>query len=260
MLNERIYMTISLGLSASEVSVRTQRLVSLMKMKIGPKAILVISVVTLVGIGSWLRAAYAKPWMDRKAAESITLGLEHSDTLKLGDIIFQTSRSPQSRAIQFATHSPWSHCGILVRRQGHWSVLEAAQPVKYTSLSEWIGRGKEGKFMVMRVRATSSHHGPSDIQALVNTGATFLGKSYDPLFGWGDDRIYCSELVWKTYHRAWGVDLGQIQTLGQLDLSSPSAPSLKKARLGSGDLPTDTLITPEAIRRSPLLELVVENP
>ena len=260
MLNERIYMTISLGLSASEVSVRTQRLVSLMKMKIGPKAILVISVVTLVGIGSWLRAAYAKPWMDRKTAERIALGLEHSDTLKIGDIVFQTSRSPQSRAIQSATHSPWSHCGILIRRQGHWAVLEAVEPVKYTSLSEWIDRGKQGKFLVMRLRSALVRRGSTDIQALVNTGATYLGKSYDPLFGWGDDRIYCSELVWKTYHRAWGVDLGQIQTLGQLDLSSPSVQALKKARLGPGCLPTDTLITPEAIRTSPLLERVLEYP
>jgi hypothetical protein len=29
------------------------------------------------------------------------------------------------------------------------------------------------------------------------TGEGFLGKDYDLTFGWSDERLYCSELVWK---------------------------------------------------------------
>lgn len=50
--------------------------------------------------------------------------------LREGDIIFQTSLSPQSRAIQLATRSSWSHCGILYKRGGRFYVFEAAQTVK----------------------------------------------------------------------------------------------------------------------------------
>lgn len=35
------------------------------------------------------------------------------DSLRNGDLIFQTSKSAQSQAIQAATHSPYSHCGIV---------------------------------------------------------------------------------------------------------------------------------------------------
>ena len=42
-----------------------------------------------------------------------------------GDIVFQISRSPQSRAIQLATHSPYSHMGIVFLRNKDIFVLEA---------------------------------------------------------------------------------------------------------------------------------------
>ncbi len=48
-----------------------------------------------------------------------------------GDIIFQISRSSQSKAIQLATHSI-SHTGMLVMRNKKPYVFEAVEPVKYT--------------------------------------------------------------------------------------------------------------------------------
>ncbi|WP_265733451.1 YiiX/YebB-like N1pC/P60 family cysteine hydrolase [Acinetobacter sp. ANC 3832] len=53
-----------------------------------------------------------------------------------GDIIFQTSKSAQSVVIQKATHSPYSHMGMIVKKQGKLWVLEAIQPVKYTALKQ----------------------------------------------------------------------------------------------------------------------------
>ena len=55
-----------------------------------------------------------------------------------GDIVFHTSRSAQSQAIQLATKSPYSHMGIVYLRDGKPFVLEAVQPVKLTPLDEWI--------------------------------------------------------------------------------------------------------------------------
>jgi hypothetical protein len=37
-------------------------------------------------------------------------------TARDGDIVFQTSRSSQSLAIQAATHSPYSHMGMVLMR------------------------------------------------------------------------------------------------------------------------------------------------
>src|SRR5262249_21128739 len=55
-----------------------------------------------------------------------------------GDIVFQTSKSNQSRAIQLATRSPYSHMGLILLRDGKPFVLEAIATVRFTPLGEWI--------------------------------------------------------------------------------------------------------------------------
>jgi hypothetical protein len=54
--------------------------------------------------------------------------------LRDGDIIFQTSQSAQSIAIQKATHSKYSHMGIIFFRGGKPYVYEAIKIVQYTPL------------------------------------------------------------------------------------------------------------------------------
>ena len=70
-----------------------------------------------------------------------------------GDIIFHTSKSGQSNAIQLVTGSKYSHVGIVYLSKGGAMVFEAVQPVKSTPLKEWIARGVDGHFAVKRLRA-----------------------------------------------------------------------------------------------------------
>ena len=44
--------------------------------------------------------------------------------LRDGDVIFHTSRSEQSEALQRAMHSPYSHMGLIFLRDGETVVLE----------------------------------------------------------------------------------------------------------------------------------------
>jgi Permuted papain-like amidase enzyme, YaeF/YiiX, C92 family len=90
------------------------------------------------------------PGRNRRRAELTTLLV--SLKLREGDLIFHTSQSAQSRAIQLATHSPYSHCGMLLRQGGEWQVLEAVQPVGITPMEQWITRGQGGHFVVKRLR------------------------------------------------------------------------------------------------------------
>lgn len=55
-----------------------------------------------------------------------------------GDIIFHTSLSAQSSAIQKATHSRYSHMGIIFLKSGEPYVYEAIRTVQYTPLKKWI--------------------------------------------------------------------------------------------------------------------------
>ena len=68
-----------------------------------------------------------------------------ADQFRDGDIIFQTSRSEQSIAIQKATRSQYSHMGIVFLRNGSPHVYEAIKTVQYTPLRKWVDRGEGGR-------------------------------------------------------------------------------------------------------------------
>ena len=54
---------------------------------------------------------------------------------------------------------------------------------------------------------------PSQLKRLKDEGLKFKGKPYDQYFGWSDEKIYCSELVWKMYKSALGMELGKLSDL-----------------------------------------------
>ncbi|WP_210114428.1 YiiX family permuted papain-like enzyme [Hymenobacter elongatus] len=161
-----------------------------------------------------------------------------------GDLIFQTSQSAQSRAIQLATKSEYSHCGILFRRGREWRVFEAVQPVSETSLANWIARGQDGRFVVKRLRDATTVLTPAVLQRLQAAGRQYQGKSYDLYFGWSDERIYCSELLWKMYKTATGREIGQLQTLREFDLSHPAVQAKLRERYGKNIPLEEKVISP----------------
>ena len=122
---------------------------------------------------------------------------EHLPVVRDGDLIFQTSRSSQSVAIQRATGSPYSHMGLVLVRDGKPYVFEAVATVRFTPLDRWIARGAGGHFVVKRLRNAGSVLDAAGINRLRTAALRFAGRPYDPTFEWSDDRIYCSELVWK---------------------------------------------------------------
>jgi len=144
-----------------------------------------------------------------------------AEQLRDGDIIFQTSRSEQSIAIQKATRSQYSHMGIVIFRNGSPHVYEAIKTVQYTPLRKWVERGEGGHYAVKRLREADRILTSQAVKKLQQAGANFQGKPYDSYFEWPDKRIYCSELVWKIYDRGLGIRIGRLQKVRDLDLSDP---------------------------------------
>lgn len=176
-----------------------------------------------------------------------------------GDIVFQTSRSAQSDAIQRATRSRYSHVGIVVVRDGEPMVFEAVEPVRLTPLAEWIARGRGGHFVAKRLRHADRVLDASALRRMQEVGTPFLGRHYDLRFEWSDERLYCSELVWKIYHRALGLDLGRTRPMSSFDLSDPLVREAFGRRF-AGSVPADEpVISPAEIFASGLLETVVQN-
>lgn len=224
------------------------------------KAIAVVLTLSLIAL-LWGLKVYFHPYYHLQQLAQQVADLEAEGELKDGDIIFQTSRSAQSQAIQSATHSKYSHCGLVFRSdtgQREWLVLEAVQPVKWTPLQSWIARGKGEHFVIKRCSTDPPLTGPV-LRSIRKAGEACIGKDYDLYFGWGDDRIYCSELVWKAYHTATGLDIGVLQHLRDFDLTNPVVAQQLRSRYGD-TLPLDeVVISPESIFNSPHLTTVAKR-
>ncbi|MGY3211715.1 YiiX family permuted papain-like enzyme [Mucilaginibacter sp. HD30] len=191
-------------------------------------------------------------------AKETTASKKHDD-LQDGDIIFQSSNSPLSVAIQLATKSKYSHCGIIFKEKGAWYVYEAVQPVRSTPLDQWTAGGQGGKFVIKRLTNASQALTPSAISKMKQTGKQFMGKDYDGTFEWSDDRIYCSELVWKIYKKGAGIEVEQLKKLKDFDLSSQAVKGKLKEHYGNNIPLNEPVISPVAIFDSPLLITVKAN-
>ncbi len=173
-----------------------------------------------------------------------------------GDIVFQTSLSNQSIAIQKATHSPYSHVGIVLFQKGQPYVFEAVQPVKYTPLKAWFPHGKGSRYVVKRTRQPLTK---SALAEFHRQAQRYVGKPYDLTFEWSDSRMYCSELVWKLY-KAAGIELAPLARLGSFDLKDPAVKQILKKRYGTNVPLDEPVISPSAIFASPLLVTIEEHP
>lgn len=179
--------------------------------------------------------------------------------LQDGDLIFQTSDAGQSKAVKLATRSIYSHCGIVYKQGGKYVVFEAVQPVRTIPLEQWIAQGDRNFYVVKRLKNAHKVLTPEVLQKMKKVGEGFSGKNYDLTFEWSDDRIYCSELIWKVYQRGAGVEIGKLQKLREFDLSSPLVKKTMKERYGKNVPLDETVISPASIFECELLETVVTN-
>ena len=173
-----------------------------------------------------------------------------------GDLIFHTSLSSQSEAIQLATNSPFSHVGIVTIENGQPMVFEAIRRVSATPLEEWIRRGEGGRYRLMRLKTSLTE---GQLSAMRTEGQEQRSKSYDLLFDWSDEKMYCSELVWKIYQEGAGIELAKPRPMEDYNLSSPRVRSVVEARWGSAIKWQEPMVAPSDLAESPLLETVFDS-
>ena len=196
-----------------------------------------------------------------RAADSPSAAASSLDPAMLrdGDLFFQESQSEQSRAILAATHGRYSQVGIAFMEHGVPVVFEAAGKVERTRWQAWVGRGAHGRVVVKRLHDANAVLTPEVVQKMRQLAEAFLGRPYDIAFGWDDERLYCSELAYKLYDRAAGVQVGALRPLRDYDLSAPVVQAKLHERYGK-TLPLDTpMISPQAMFDDPKLETVFAN-
>lgn len=170
-----------------------------------------------------------------------------------GDILFQSlPHGELVDAIEGVTLSPWSHCGILMEIDGRWQVVEAIGHVRRTPLALWIVRGRAGRFAAYRqTPAVAPLTKAKFHESLISALNSYMGRPYDFRYAPSDTEIYCSELVFKAYRDAFGLDLGSWEELGQLNWK----PFERFIRSLEGDAAPlhRRMITPAGITRSAFL-------
>jgi hypothetical protein len=168
-----------------------------------------------------------------------------------GDVMVQHLDTTLCSVIRGVTGSEYTHCGILVNREGKPHVLEAVTPVvRYTPLQDWLNQGWKGYYAHFRPKEISD----AKIATAVAEAKKLLGKPYDLQYMLTDERIYCSELIYKAYRRGAGVEIGRQQRLGDFNWKQHEA--FIRA-LAGGELPLERkLVTPVSVATSPHLSLV----
>lgn len=173
--------------------------------------------------------------------------------LKNGDMIFIVNPSGQGKAIQLATHSKYTHIGIVFIEEGKVMLYHAVEPVMKSTLAEFISMSADKKFEVRRLK-DQSLLSDAVIASMITEARKDLGKHYDLAFSWDDENLYCSEYVWKLYKRSLNLDIGSLKPLRSFDLTHPAVKAKLEERYGNKIPLNENMISPGDMYSSELVE------
>lgn len=196
--------------------------------------------------------------LKKKIHKKVVAKTATADSLKNGDLIFQTNVKGQGRAIQLATKSKYTHIGIVFWVNDEWMVYEATQPVRMISLKQFIEEGDSQKYVIKRHQKSDSILNTTNLAMMKHYLNEQLGKPYDPFFNWDDEAIYCSELVYKCYDKI-GVQIGELKPLSSFDLTHPIVKSILRQRYGNQIPKDEKMISPGSMFDAPELNKVKSN-
>ncbi|MEA1973534.1 MAG: YiiX/YebB-like N1pC/P60 family cysteine hydrolase, partial [Candidatus Cloacimonadota bacterium] len=124
-----------------------------------------------------------------------------------------------------------------------YTVIEASSTVREIPLETWIQNGINGEYAIFRYNMNES-----DSKKVVENARKFLGIPYDVQFHPSDNKMYCSELVYKAFDRALGVKIGKEENISKFIEKASKVKSQKLEKMISsrfrGKLPNHNLVTP----------------
>ena len=148
--------------------------------------------------------SFSQPKLSQKNIKSIQIENQVYN-IKEGDIFFQDlDSSPLCEAIEKVTNGVnnknFSHVGICIIQNSEYYILEAfTNGVDLTKIEDFIQRSlnENGKPKVTIGRLNPKYH--HLIKTALERGRSLIGKKYDELFIIGNDKYYCSELIYEMF-------------------------------------------------------------
>ena len=173
-----------------------------------------------------------------------------------GDLVFQALPLEVDLvvAIEGVTESNYSHVGVLHRRAGEWTVIEATGAgVIYTPFKKWKSVSRDGRWAAFRVKAAHQEHLADFLENLY----PHAGKPYDFKYELGRENLYCSELVFHAWKKTTGNEMGKLTALGDLNWK-PFLEIIKKYN-GRPMPPDRKIISPIELSKAAQLERVYNH-
>jgi len=182
---------------------------------------ILISLISIITIG--IIAIVLIDWNIKTEREDRIAQNEEEDkknfnTLRTGDIIFQTPIKSDSMDYKIAM--------INVDVHGY-TVLEITDRVQHSSLRIWTQNIKN--YTIKRLINADSILNEHSIKKFRTERQKFIFKNYDSAYCWTNAKIYDSELIWKTYKRAFSIEICKLDTISDLNknISDPEVCSEK---------------------------------
>lgn len=185
--------------------------------------------------------------------------LNPATLLEVGDLVFIRVRARPFIEVSAATACWSNHVGIVVDTAGAEPLIaESTFPFsRYTTLRRFARRSEAGRFVVCRPgeAALASQHAAIRLAARKR-----IGVLYDTGFNLRSSRQFCSRFVREVLAEATGVEIGRVQTFGELYAQQPQA-RLRFWRLWFfGRIPwARETVTPASLLESALLRVVAEG-
>jgi cell wall-associated NlpC family hydrolase len=183
-----------------------------------------------------------------------------------GDIVMIRSYSYNANAIEAVTGSRFTHCGIIFREGNRWIVYEGAGRQGHLSLEKWVAfesAKHKPHWRVLRLKDHAKRLDGTAIRDLKQTAAKLHNTRYDHGFSWdypkgAGETVYCSELIWKAYQEALGIQLCPLRRMDSFPLNAEAARILnselcKNSRGGREVSPSERVVAPGDIAASALL-------
>lgn len=185
----------------------------------------------------------------------ILSGCKSSDLAvpKMGDIIFQQSKSSQSKAIEDATGSKITHMGIIIIDNSIPHVYEASNVVKITPLSEWVLQGENEEYLIKRLKNSKEILTSETLLKMLKVARELDNKPYDVKFQWSDEKLYCSEFVWKVFKNGAGIELCPLKKFSDYNLESEEVKKLLEKRYNKDLNKNEPVVAPVDIYESEIL-------
>lgn len=117
----------------------------------------------------------------------------------------------------------------------------------------------DNKFVIKRLIDSEKSLSENNLIEMKKIASKSLNKNYDIYFEWSDEKMYCSEYVWKVYKEGIGIEVGKTQKLKEFDLASEEVKKIMDERYGDKPPLEETVISPAAVFDSDKLKTILEG-